>query len=129
MSYIQTLNIRSNIIMTTVILYASVCHYPLLRQDSETWRVNLIRTLLLFILPTLIEAYTEILLVLRNQSRWNAIALLLIWIITFPIIYLHIQLSTTWNRTEWELLLNLNWVRAVLWTLKCLSTIIGETQK
>ena len=45
MSDTEILNIRSNIVMTTVVWYASVCHYPLLRQDSETWRINLIRTL------------------------------------------------------------------------------------
>ena len=122
MSDVQTLNIRSNIIMTTVIWYSSVCHYPLLRQDSETWWVNLIRTLLLFILPTLVEAYTEIQLVKRKLSSWNAVALLFIWITTCPIIYLHVRLSTTWNHHEWALVLNLNWIRVFLWTVKFLNT-------
>ena len=122
MSDIQTLNIRSNIIMTTVVWYASVCHYPLIRQDSETWRINLIRTLLLFILPTLVEAYTEIQLVKRKLSDLNAAALFLIWGISIPIIILHIQLSTTWNRHDWELLLALNWIRVFLWTVKFLNT-------
>ena len=122
MSDTEILNIRSNIVMTTVVWYASVCHYPLLRQDSETWRINLIRTLLLFILPTLVEAYTEIQLVKRKLSGWNAIALFLIWGISIPIIYLHVRLSTTWNQHEWELLLALNWIRVFLWTVKFLNT-------
>lgn len=122
MSDTEILNIRSNIVMTTVVWYASVCHYPLLRQDSETWRINLIRTLMLFILPTLVEAYTEIQLVKRKLSGWNAVALFLIWGISIPIIILHIQLSTAWNRHDWELLLALNWIRVFLWTVKFLNT-------
>lgn len=124
MSRIQLLNDRTNIIMTTVIWYSSVCHYPLLRQDSETWKQNLIRTLVLFLLPTLIEGYTEILLVKRNESTLNAACLLIIWIITCPIIYLHVQLSINWERNDWELLIILNWIRVFLWTVKCVNTII-----
>lgn len=119
---IPTLNAKASIIMTTVVLYASVCHYPLMRQDSETWKENLIRTLSLFGAPTLIEACTEIMLVCEGRSKLNAFLLFLIWGVSCPVLYLHVRLSDVWNRDDWEVLLVLNWVRVFLWSVKCFNT-------
>ena len=120
---IQVANTVCTTILFTLVLNASIVHYPFMQRDPSIWKMNLFRTLAAFLAPTVIEFGTEVYLYRLHQEQKRTLMLLvliLIWILTIGgAIPLHVRLAYhPWNQSAFETLLIVNWIRASLWSIR-----------
>ncbi|MEM8525700.1 MAG: hypothetical protein AAGG68_13745 [Bacteroidota bacterium] len=120
----------ATIFMTGLIWLVQIVHYPLMDGVGidlfTTYEARHTQTISYIVLPMmLIELGTAALLVLNPSifaTKWlwvGLILLLLIWASTFFLqVPLHQQLSSNFDVDAHRKLVNSNWIRTVLWTLR-----------
>ena len=114
--------------MTGLIWFVQVVHYPLMSRVGQGAfiayeRAHTRRTTWVTMPAMLGELATGLWLLLRHSDSgllWaNMILLSLIWMSTFFIqVPLHNRLSRQFNSSHHRLLVQSNWIRTVLWTLR-----------
>lgn len=127
--------------LTGLIWYVQIVHYPLYKLVSqEDWleyeKAHVRRTKWVTFYPMLVEALTGVLTLYMWYSKNMAIEILLLmgingilalstWITTFTIQYpLHMQLCQAYNLVYIQRLINSNWLRVFIWTLRSILVII-----
>jgi len=138
------LHIFATIFMTGLIWLVQIVHYPLMDgvgiELFTEYEARHTQSISLVVLPMmLIELGTAILLLLNPSVfslKWlwiGFILLLLIWLSTFFIqVPLHQQLSANFDAAAHRKLVNSNWIRTFLWTLRsgillwCLYIVLAK---
>lgn len=138
------LHLFATIFMTGLIWLVQIVHYPLMDGVGidlfTSYEARHTQTISFVVLPMmLIELGTAILLLLNPSVfplKWlwiGFILLLLIWLSTFFIqVPLHQQLSANFDVAAHRKLVNSNWIRTFLWTLRsgillwCLYVVLAK---
>ncbi|RMG62292.1 MAG: hypothetical protein D6722_18645 [Bacteroidetes bacterium] len=129
MSLLWTLHLASTWMMTGIIWFVQVVHYPLFGRVGQaefvayeaqhTWRTGLVVAPLM-----LMELGSGLLLLWREGGSWlwvNIALLAGIWLSTALIqVPLHGQLHQGWEASRVRRLVGSNWIRTVAWTLRAL---------
>jgi len=117
-------------ILAGMMWFVQVVHYPLYKKIKEGFveyeRSHIKRAALLIGPLMLIEVITAIILIgmtpggtLTQLATANLVLLFLIWISTFLFqIAQHQKLSVQFSKKNLQGLINANWIRTVLWTIK-----------
>ena len=67
--HIRVANTVCTTILFTLVLNASIVHYPFMQRKPSIWKMNLFRTLAVFLAPTVIEFGTEVYLYRLDQEK------------------------------------------------------------
>lgn len=128
MNWILALQVLTTFYMFGLIWFVQVVHYPLMGSVGEAFfvayeRKHTILTTYVVMPAMLIELGTAGLLLIqapKDPVWWaNAIGVGLIWASTFFIqVPLHGQLSEQFSESAHLQLVQSNWIRTVLWTLR-----------
>ena len=117
-------------ILAGMMWFVQVVHYPLYKKIKEGFveyeRSHIKRATLLIGPLMLIEVITAIILIgmtpggtLTQLATANLVLLFLIWISTFLFqVAQHQKLSVQFSKKNLQGLINTNWIRTVLWTIK-----------
>ena len=117
-------------ILAGMMWFVQVVHYPLYKKIKEKFmeyeRSHIKRAALLIGPLMLIEVITAIILIgmtpggtLTQLATANLVLLFLIWISTFLFqVAQHQKLSVQFSKKNLQGLINTNWIRTVLWTIK-----------
>ncbi|MEL6717374.1 MAG: hypothetical protein AAFO82_21665 [Bacteroidota bacterium] len=124
------IHLFATIFMTGLIWMVQIVHYPLMDGVGidlfTSYEARHAQSISLIVLPMmLIELGTAVLLAFNpasfsSQWLWIALILLLgIWLSTFFIqVPLHSQLSNNFDAVAHQKLVNSNWIRTILWSLR-----------
>ncbi len=126
----------ATVFMTGVIWYVQLVHYPLMsgwpHDDFPQWEAAHREQTGLVVVPAMLAEGLAAVLILAHRPAgvpmWlaagGAIGLLAIWGSTFAIqVPLHDQLATGWDAAAHARLLETNWLRTVLWSLRVLVAL------
>ncbi|MEI7782497.1 MAG: hypothetical protein WCJ18_11305 [Planctomycetota bacterium] len=132
-SMVVILNLAATAVMTGVIWYVQLVHYPLMagwpHDDFGRWEaLHRERTGLIVVPVMLVEGATAALLLARRPAGlpaglpWLAAALLLgVWASTFLLqVPCHQRLAAGWDEGVHARLVETNWLRTGLWTARFL---------
>lgn len=128
--WILAAHLASAFIMTGIIWFVQIVHYPMLAQlPRENFpaleREHCDRTGFIVAPPMLMEAFTLAWLVFDGIDSplflFTAALLGVIWISTFTIqVPCHRTLLRGWNESTHRRLVFTNWIRTIAWTLRSL---------
>ena len=130
MSQILILHLISTSIMCGVIWIIQLVHYPLFNfvriEDFTQFEKSHCNRITLIVLPTMgVELLSAIILLYISQDNLiyqiNLFLLVLIWISTFLIqTRQHQKLNLGYNENIHKNLVNFNWIRTILWSIRIL---------
>lgn len=136
MNLLLLLNTAATLLMTGLIWFVQIVHYPLFRQIPRERCVSYVRlhgkmTSLVVIPVMLTELVTSILLVLYRPPGLSLLAVsaglalvLLIWASTFLLqVPCHQRLSRDYDEATINMLVRSNWARTILWSLRSLLVL------
>lgn len=126
------LQLASCFTMTGVILVIQLIHYPCFSQISRSsftaFHAQHSSVLSLTAGPVMTVELFSALWLAQNGNPWlilNVLAVTLTWLITFFIsVPSHNQLSQGFNQNAWEKLVQTNWLRTGLWSLRSLAFLV-----
>lgn len=131
MKVVLLTNLAATLLMTGIIWFVQIIHYPLFNQVGEVgfaaYEVAHTRLTTRLVMPLmLIEATTTFLLLLLRPERvplwivWLSFGLLLlIWLSTaFWQVPQHNRLSTGFDAAAYQFLVSSNWLRTIAWSLR-----------
>lgn len=124
-------NLVSAITMFGIIWFVQIVHYPLFADIDKGHfcsyeKKHQLRTTVVVVAPMLLELASSILLViidLRSVEAWLPLAglafTIAIWLSTFLIqVPLHTKLTDRFDERLHSRLVNSNWIRTVIWSLR-----------
>ncbi len=130
MNQILLAHIISTSIMCGVIWVVQLVHYPLFKfvriNDFPEFERSHCNRITLIVLPTMgVELLSAILLVYISKENLiyqvNLFLLILIWISTFLVqTRQHQKLSSGFDENIHKNLVNFNWIRTILWSIRIL---------
>lgn len=141
MHYIFLAQLFTTIFMTGLIWMVQVVHYPLMDGVGEslftTYESRHTQTITWIVMPImLLELGTAIALILNPSGytiNWLVTALILlvlIWISTaFLQVPMHQKLSAAFDAKAHQSLVQTNWIRTILWTLRSMILLYLVSNK
>lgn len=129
LSFLFIVNLVSTAVMVGVIWTIQIVHYPFFhrvdKQDFSRHMDNHREKISYIVMPVMLaELASAIGLVMlqtqfQNEFMTGLIFLLLTWISTAVIqVPSHSKLARGYNQTEVTMLVRLNWIRTVLWSIR-----------
>ena len=136
MNLLLLVNAAATLLMTGLIWFVQIVHYPLFRQLPRERCTSYVRlhgkTTSLVVIPVMLtELVTSGLLVLYRPPGLSLLVVsgglaltLLIWASTFLLqVPCHQRLSLAYDEATIDLLVRSNWARTVLWSLRSLLVL------
>lgn len=130
--WIVKAHLLSTLAMMGIIWFVQLNHYPLfheIKANFTNYEAEHVRRTSYVIMPLMLLEFVTAFLLINRQPGWfwisNFILLLLIWGSTFFIqVPLHNSLQGNYNEKTVNQLINSNWVRTILWTIRSISLLI-----
>lgn len=130
------LQLLATVFMTGVIWYVQLVHYPLMsgwpHDDFPRWEAAHREQTGLVVVPAMLAEGLAVVVILAWRPvgvpawlAWSGAGLLLaVWASTFAIqVPLHEQLSAAWDAAAHAWLVQSNWLRTVLWSVRAAVAI------
>ena len=123
---LELINLLANAFLVGLIWIIQCVHYPsfyFIERHAPAFHSFHVRSISIIVAPLMtIELFSSILLFYLNQDvLFGALILLLaiIWLSTFFIqMPIHEKLKREWNKKQVDYLIQSNWIRTILWSIK-----------